>query len=379
MRVLVAGGGIGGLTAAAALARRGHAVEVAEPAAAAAASGVGIAQPANALRVMRSLGLLERCLEAGFAYDRTIFCDAAGRHVVEVPSRLGGDGVPPASALSRHELHEILTEAATSAGAELRLGLAVVDVHSEPAAATVAFSNGSEAAYDLVVGFDGIYSTVRSATHPAAAEPAHTGHSVWRLTVPRAAGVACPLQFQGARAKAGVIPLGHDLMYLLAVTAEDRVRRFERAEFPELLRERLEEFGGLIGEIRDGPIASDDVVYSPIQEVMLAEPWWSGTVAVAGDAAHASAPHITQGAAMAMEDALVLAELLDDRTAVAVTLKEWCTRRYPRCRLVQDVSHAILAAEMLEGSAELSARLERMPAEVPQRLHAVQEILNQPA
>lgn len=329
---------------------------------------------------MRELGLLERCLDAGFQYDRSIFCDAAGRTVVEVKSSLGAGDLPAANALPRGILHEILTDAVASSGAALHYGAAVADLVVDGGEAHVTFSDAGNASYDLVVAFDGVRSTARSKLFSGSAEPRYTGHSVWRLTVARPPEVTCPMLFQARFAKAGVIPLGAETMYLLVVTSEsDGALRYRKADLSDLLRERLAEFSGLIADIRDAPIAAEGVVYSPIEEVFLPEPWHRGAAVVAGDAAHASAPHLAQGAAMAMEDAAVLAELLTETTPMATALRRWCLRRYPRCQRVQEASRAILSAESFRDEEPLANRLGRMRDDMPTRLHEIQEMLNQPA
>ncbi|GGT59161.1 hypothetical protein GCM10010271_73180 [Streptomyces kurssanovii] len=88
-----------------------------------------------------------------------------------------------------------------------------------------------------------------------------------------------------------------------------------------------------------------DVVYSRISQVTVEEPWDVGRVALAGDAAHACTPHIAQGAAMAVEDAVVLAESLDAEPSVPAALAAWAARRRPRAMWVQAMSHAVLKQE----------------------------------
>lgn len=383
LRVLVSGGGIGGLTAAAALAGIGADVTVIEARPHNGAVGVGLNQPANALRVLRGIGALEACLDAGFQFDRGRYCDAEGRLIVEVPSRFGGDGIPANNAMPRPVLHEILTATAVSAGAELRLGLAVTGVSSDDEAAVVELSDGRSEAVDLVLAFDGIRSTLRRQLYGSDADPMHTGFGVWRVTVPRHPGVTCTEMYQGLRTKAGFIPLGPDTMYLLAVVAEPPDARFPPELLADLLIDRLGEFGGLVGEIRDAGFPAEQVVYSPLEEVWLTQPWQRGCVVLGGDAAHASAPHLTQGAAMAMEDGWVLASMLAGEGGAGLPLPQilasWEQRRRPRVALVQEVSHRILESEAVPDPAALADRLRRMPEEIPSRVQGTQDRLNQPA
>ena len=116
-RVLVVGGGVGGLTAATAFARRGVAVVLIERRPAFDVPGVGLGQPANALRVFDALGLLSEILGSGFAYDRMSIFDPSRELIVEHKFLLGDERVPAFCALSRLRLHEILLAASKCAPA----------------------------------------------------------------------------------------------------------------------------------------------------------------------------------------------------------------------------------------------------------------------
>ncbi|MGW1412104.1 FAD-dependent monooxygenase [Streptomyces sp. NPDC002403] len=377
-RVLISGAGIGGLGAATALARRGVEVDVVELRPNSDVLGVGINQPANSLRALRTLGILDEVLAAGFSYDRTSFYDWQGGHIVDCPSALGGD-VPANTALSRRELHRPLRAAAERAGARIIYGSTIEDLVDTGERADVTFSDGGTETYDLVVGFEGLRSRLRRRLYGTGHEPVFTGYSVWRLTMPRPADVTHTTLFQGDGTKAGVIPLSDDSMYLLHVTAEPGNPQLPEERKAELLVERLAGYGGLIGELRDTITASDAVVYSPLSEVLLPSPWFKGRVIVLGDAAHACAPHLTQGAAMALEDAVVLAEELDvpDR-AVGAALESFMERRRGRVGLVQDVSHQILVGEMAITAATLPHAVAHLRDVLPDRMRKTESILNEP-
>jgi len=377
-KVLVIGAGIGGLGAAAALARRGVEVDVVELRKNAEVYGVGINQPANSLRALRSLGVLDEILAVGFAYDRNTFYDWQGNLIVDCPSALGGD-VPANTALSRRDLHRILIGAAESAGAKITYGATVEDHREADGHVNVTLSDGRMDAYDLVVAFDGLRSPMRQRLFGTEHEPVFTGYSVWRLTLPRPAEVSNTQLFQGDHTKAGFIPLNQDSMYLLHVTEETGNPYMPAEQMGDMLKERLGGYGGIIGEIRDGITSSDGIVYSPLSEVMLPSPWFKGRVIVLGDAAHACAPHLTQGAGMALEDAVVLAEELEntDRT-VAESLSAFMARRFDRVKLVQDVSHGILFGEMTIGAADIPHAAEHMREALPGQMAHVEAFLNSP-
>jgi 2-polyprenyl-6-methoxyphenol hydroxylase-like FAD-dependent oxidoreductase len=378
-KVLIVGAGIGGLGAGAALAGRGVEVEIVEIKPEPNVYGVGINQPANSLRALNALGVLDEVCAVGFEFDKTVFHDHHGNLVVSVPSGLGGDGIPANTGLTRRDLHSILIGAADRAGATTRYATTVTDLADDNGAVRVTLSDGIEAEYDLVVAFDGINSPLRRRLFGDGHDPVYTGYGVWRVTVPRPPEVDCCALYQAPGAKAGHIPLTSDLMYLLLVHAEPHHARFDRSKHVEMLRERLEPFTGLIGEIRDNLTEADEVVYSPLSEVMLPAPWSRGRVLLCGDAAHACTPHITQGAAMALEDGVVLAEELAPDRPLAEALRAFSERRYPRAKFVQDVSRGILNAEMQINAENHAIALAHMREELPGQAAAVDAFLNQPA
>src|SRR5689334_24841306 len=130
-RVLVVGGGVGGLTAAAAFAQRGVEVVLIERRPAFDIPGVGLGQPANALRVYDALGVLDQILSIGFSYDRMWLFDAARRPLVEHKFLMGDARVPAFCALSRLQLHEILLGAAERAGVTVRLDTTADEIHND--------------------------------------------------------------------------------------------------------------------------------------------------------------------------------------------------------------------------------------------------------
>jgi 2-polyprenyl-6-methoxyphenol hydroxylase-like FAD-dependent oxidoreductase len=378
-KVLIVGAGIGGLGAGAALAARGVDVEIVEIKPEPNVYGVGINQPANSLRALRALGVLDEVRAIGFEFDRWKFHDAHGNLVVDVPSQLGGNGIPPQVGLTRRNLHDILIGAAERAGARITYGTTVTEVATN-GGAEVTLSDGRDEECDLVIGFDGINSPSRTRLYGRGHEPAYTGYGVWRVTTPRPQEITYGALYQAPGAKAGHIPLSRDLMYLLLVHPEPHHARFDTARYVEMLSERLAPFDGIIGDIRESLREGDEVVYSPLSEVMLPAPWFKGRVLLCGDAAHACTPHITQGAAMALEDAVVLPEeLAKVDLPLEARLRSFSERRYPRAKFVQDVSRGILNAEMQINAENIDHAFAHMRAELPGQMAGVDAFLNQPA
>jgi len=375
-RALVVGAGIGGLTAAAALGQRGIQVDVVDIKAENAVLGVGLSQPGNALRALRSLGVYEEVAAVGFVWDRRVFRNNHGKLRAVVPSLLGGAGVPANIALARPALHRILTRAADRAGAKIVMDCTIADLHNDPDGVDIAFSDGRSDRYDLVVGFDGLRSPLRSRLFGGSYDPVFTGYSVWRITCPRPDTITGITLFQGEHSKAGLCPLSDDEMYLLHVTPEPGNPRYDPADFATMLVARMQDYGAEPAAVRDQIRPDSTIVYSPLEEVLVPSPWHRGRVVIAGDAAHASTPHLTQGAAMAVEDAVVLAECVAGSTSVDEALTDFGRRRIPRARFVHQRSRAILMNEMVHDNAATSDSYERVMRD---RMAATDLYLRQPA
>ena len=337
MRVLIVGSGIAGQTLACALARRGIACDMVELKAAFDIAGAGLYVQGPALRAFLDIGVVEAIVALGepLADDYSLACDVAG-NVLAAPSypRMAGPAIPAVVPIRRKVLHDILAAAVDSAGVKVRMGVTVESIDDSGPAAQVRFTDGTAGVYDLVVGADGIRSRVRSLVF-GDIEPVYTGYANWRVILPRPPGLERTTWMMGPGTSFGIIPIARDTVYVGGVTKEPGNPRYPREQLPALCREKFATFGGfapaLLAQVND-PV---QVVYTPIEEVLMPAPWHRGRVVVLGDAAHASTPFWAMGATMAIEDAVLLAMLLERAPQAAAALPDWMARRLERCLFVQ--------------------------------------------
>jgi len=368
-RVLIAGGGIGGLCAAIGLLRHGIEVDLVEIKQENTTLGVGIIQPANALRALKDLGVMEKCLAAGFQMDEWRYFDAAGTHLHTFRSlRLAGPDIPAYNAVARPAQAKILLDTATELGLRIRFGTEISEIGENGDSVTVTLSDGTTGTYDFVVGADGIRSPLRRRLFGDGYEPISLGHSVWRVNAKRPPELDYQPMYWGVGSKAGLVPLSDSTMYLLLVTDEPGNPLFQKKDMYDLLQQRLQQYGGYIGDVRDTMSRDDDIVYTPVEEVRLPNSWHKGRVLLIGDAAHSGGPHLSQGAAMAMEDAVVLSELAGEGPPVAEIFDRFMERRYERCRFLQTATREVGEVGRIadpDRCAERNANFKNMQHNVP--------------
>jgi 2-polyprenyl-6-methoxyphenol hydroxylase-like FAD-dependent oxidoreductase len=127
-------------------------------------------------------------------------------------------------------------------------------------------------------------------------------------------------------------------MYMFLTSHEPENPWMDSATLAEQMRSRLSAFGGLIGELREQIQESAQVVYKPMEVLFVDEPWFNGRVLLIGDAAHATTPHLGQGAGMAIEDAVVLGEELTSSGSIEEKLQRFMARRFERCKFISESS-----------------------------------------
>lgn len=362
-RALVVGGGIGGMSMAITLRKRGIAVDLIDLDPQWRVYGAGITITGATLRAFKALGILEAVMEQAYTGEGIQVCDVNGTPLHRVPTPAAvGDDTPGCGGVMRPVLHKILSAQTLKLGTQVRLGMTVDGIASDSSGVTATFSDGSRDRYDMLVGADGVFSRVRSLLFPHAPRPQYTGQCVWRIVAPRPAFIERRHFFLGGPGKVGLTPVSKDEMYMFYLETTPKRKPMPDELLPAELRRLLEGYGGILKDIRESLGPASQVVLRPLEGFLLPRPWQKGKAILIGDAAHPTTPQLASGAGLAIEDALVLSEEIERSESVEEAFEHFMARRYERCRLV------------VENSLEIGRReQERAPVEDQTRI--VQESL----
>lgn len=362
--VLIAGGGIAGLVSARALALLGLEVTVLERRHEMSdAGGIGIGLQSNAMHALDRIGLAQRCLEAGVAVE-TVFIHAPnGAVVAEQPTaRHYSARWPGYTGIRRSALHAILVAGARDAGVTLLTDAQVASVEQDVDQVRVALMDGRSMTVDLLVGADGINSTLRAQLFPSHAAPVPIAEGVWRAFIPGLHRDDARIMYGGGVGTIGYTPL-RDGLYIYVVDTNDRAPDHADQQLAERLAALISDVAGFpVDVMRHFSPAQGEVSYRRLQAVALPDPWYVGRAILIGDAAHAGPPTLAQGAAMDIEDGIVLAQCLSTKNDVSSAFSSFMQRRYARVRTIVDASMTISEAQMALGGRARMIEAQRAAA-----------------
>jgi salicylate hydroxylase len=342
-RITIVGGGIGGVTAAAAIAQAGFPVTLLEAAPQFGDIGAGVTLSPNAMKGLDFIGVMEDSAAAGVEPVRQrIQHWEDGRVLVpmERASARAKYGAPYVT-IHRADLHAQLLKAARAAGVELRTNSAVVDTEGT----TVILHDGTRIEGDVIIGADGLKSVVRKRFETV---PAHfTGHVAWRALVPVDDSVRGVTEWPGIHIGPGKMitryPVrGGSLLNMVFFARQDGwtddgwTLPADPADLAATYEGWCDEVQAMIAAASKVPLYKWAInARSPLNDWVV-----DGNVALLGDAAHAMTPFLGHGAACAIEDAVVLARALEDSGTIAEGLSRYVAARHDRATFIQAESNA---------------------------------------
>ncbi|MGV9712793.1 FAD-dependent oxidoreductase [Gordonia sp. NPDC003424] len=340
LNALVIGAGVAGTATAILLAEQGAEVDLVDIKPDVSALGSGITLQGNALRVLRELGVWDEVAQHGYSFDTLGIRTPDGALVAELPdARTGGDDLPATMGMYRPTLARILVDRAADAGVKARFGTTVTALTQDTDGVTATFADETTGRYDLVVGADGLRSWTRReiGIH---VEPQPTGMGIWRVFAPRPVSVTrTDLTYGGVCYIAGYCPTGEDTLYAYLVEDSQDRGGLTPEEALETMRTLAAEYHGPWDEIRAGLTDASRINYTRFETHVIDGPWHRGRVVLIGDAAHSCPPTLAQGAAQALEDASVLADVLRRHTTIDDAMwTEFAERRFARAKAVVDAS-----------------------------------------
>jgi salicylate hydroxylase len=339
-KILIAGGGLGGLSAASFLLQAGHDLEVYEQAPQLEEIGAGIQISANAMHALRHLGLEAEIRRVGVHPGAYVFRLHDTGEVIqrfalaEEHERMHG---APYTQLHRADFHALLADKTRSLDANaIRLGKRATDFSEDADGVTLHFADGSEARGDILIGADGLKSAVRR--NIVGEVPAnYTGDAAWRITVPIE---RLPKPFLEQVMSVFMGPGGHavcyyvrggELMNFVGLHETDDV--LEESWTVKLPWEQLKtDFAGWHPAIQAIIDAADkDQCYRwSLHNRLPIDNWSTARVTLLGDSAHATLPYLAQGAVMAIEDGAVLMRALQQESDIAAALQLYQRNRIER-------------------------------------------------
>ncbi|WP_127509592.1 FAD-dependent monooxygenase [Actinoplanes solisilvae] len=320
-RILIVGAGISGLALARALRLHGMAAEIVERRADRPADGTGLYLPANAVRALHGLQVSPALAEVASPVRRQEFRDRSGHLLSGYEVSAIWKDVGECLAITHADLRRILMD-----GTDVRFGTAVGEVTPD---ARVTFSDGTEDRYDLVVGADGVNSAVRRSVFPRT-QLTFLSQICWRLLVRADIGTPDTWIAQvGSRGRTVLsLPLRDGLVYVNAAIDSGATH-----DWPSNWRGLFADFGGPAAQVLAPP---SEAHFAPLYEIR-GDDWVRGRTVLIGDAAHACSPSMAQGGALALEDALVLGDMMstvENLDQIPLVLQRYRERRRSRVRFV---------------------------------------------
>lgn len=331
MRILVVGAGIAGLSLARALHQRGRAAELIDRESDHPPPGAALFLPGNASRAIAQLGLLAQVLEKAFLIKRQLILDSYGNRLNVIETENIWRECGSCLSLPRRDFQDILMASVGSAAITFGRSIASISTHSN--GCEVIFDDGCVGRYDLVVGADGILSTLRKMTR-IGDKARYVGSVSWRFITTNTTDISCWTAMLGNGCTLLAIPVSLTEVYVYAdlAVASGAIGGFSRSS---PLRQLFKDFAGPVFPLIDRLSSDTQIHFAPIEEVRLTN-WTQRRLALIGDAAHASSPSMAEGAGMAMEDALALAEELSTSADIDKALDAYVKRRKPRVTWVQN-------------------------------------------
>lgn len=357
-RFAVIGAGIGGLSVAIAMQRKGFHVTVYERAPAIKPLGAGLLLAANAINAFQEIGIREDILKAGSMLTKLCIKDQQGKILTSTDAEKLStkfDGFNNFT-IHRSDLHDALLQCLKEG--TVQLDKSTVDFTQSSNDVRISFLDGTFTETDYVIACDGIHSVFRQKLLPESM-PRYAGYTCWRAVIdklpPSLAKLKETTETWAAAGRFGIAPLNKGRLYWFACVNAKQNDALKRAYTIEDLRTYFQDFHDPIPEILRHT-KSEQLIWSDIIDIKPVKQFAFSNVVLMGDAAHATTPNMGQGACMAIEDAAVLANTIERTPSVVEAFKIFEQKRLKRTTTIINGSWNLGRVAQLENPLLIGLR-----------------------
>jgi 2-polyprenyl-6-methoxyphenol hydroxylase-like FAD-dependent oxidoreductase len=355
MRGLIIGGGIAGLTSAILLERAGYETELVEIASNWGPVGAGIVLWPNCLKILQKLGLRDKVESLGNRIDEMTVTDERGKKISSLKFDKVFEKDLYAAAITRPDLHSVLASGIRTT--KVFLNDTVHELTQDGNMVHAAFKSGRVAEFDFVIGADGINSKTRSILL-GDVKPRYSGYTNWRFIVNGDFDFNRRHAYEmwGRGKRFGMVPVGNEnKYYCFGVLNSPPKLDSNRNIAHNIFKEMFSEFGWIAPEFLKLIDRDTVLIHNDLADIRLKQ-WYQGNIVLIGDAAHAITPNLGAGAAMAMEDSMIIAENLITSKSPEEAFRSFFHNRYKRVKRICDDSYRLGKMGTLENGLFRSAR-----------------------
>lgn len=341
MRIAILGAGIGGLTTALALKKQGLEVQIFESASEIRAVGAGIWMPPNAMKVFDVLSIGNQVRTVGIELSQIEIKDNQDNCISKIDGKWLKEKFGSGSiSIERTQLHKILASSLSTAN--LSLGFVCENVEQRMNQIRLNFTNGKSESFDYLIASDGIKSVVRQSLF-VSRPLRYSGQTCYRgiVTIENFTYLKSgAIEYWGDGTRFGISTVGENKFYWYSTISQPPGIHLEQKHIRPFLEKTFKDFPLSVRKIINS-LNNAEIIQTDLFDLTPGSDWVKDNVVLLGDAAHATTPNLGQGAAMAIEDAYVLAEEIAKTNDLSNAFAQYKLKRQERVRFIVDTSFKI--------------------------------------